>query len=70
MGGPIGNPIAPERIAEIQRRYLAGELRHLIARDMGLSDSVIFRYCKDVHLPGSKAPLPNGTITELMQGWR
>jgi len=66
----VFNKTSPDVIAEIQRRYLAGEKRHQIAKDLHMGQGTVFKYCEEVYLPGSKAPLSNNTISGLMMTWK
>jgi len=66
----LHNKTPADRIAEIQTRYRNGELRHKIAKSMGIGESTVFKYCEDVYLPGSKSPLSPRNIRQLMVNWR
>ncbi len=70
MSHQVFNKTSAYRIAEIQRRYRNGELRHKIAIDMDIGQSTVFKYCHDVYIPGSKAEMSTRMITNLMMGWR
>ena len=68
--GEAHNRLPPSTIDEIQRRYVAGEMRHHIAKDMHVGQGTVFKYCKEVYCPGSEAPLSSNTISGLMASWK
>jgi hypothetical protein len=51
MTSPSNNHLTAERIAELKRRYLAGEKFEVIQLEMGLSSTTIRRHAYRLNLP-------------------
>jgi hypothetical protein len=62
-----GVPLAPERLEDLKRRYLAGEKYEVISLETGLSWSTIRKYRHRLNLPSRKDKVtPEGRVKNLI----